>query len=301
MVSMNGNFNLNQEINKLEAELYNKNQISTIDLALVYNLCDKYVKGKLGVDILTIFDKVDQSPEDITRYIMFQLFSETRIVNFLDSFGLMDLLANTIYTMGDKNENPVVVIDAGHGGKDAGAISANNALEKDINLSIAVRLKSLLEQNSVTVVMTREEDKDLASEHASSRKNEDLRARAGLIEASSPVLMVSVHQNSYPEEEVSGAQVFYYSGSESGKALATMVQNSLKKEIDDENHRVAKANREYYLLKRAICPAVLVECGFLSNPVEAALLETEEYQEKIAFAIHLGIMEYINTIETMEE
>jgi len=195
----------------------------------------------------------------------------------------------------------VVVIDAGHGGKDAGAISANNALEKDINLSIAVRLKSLLEQNSVTVVMTREEDKDLASEHASSRKNEDLRARAGLIEASSPVLMVSVHQNSYPEEEVSGAQVFYYSGSESGKALATMVQNSLKKEIDDENHRVAKANREYYLLKRAICPAVLVECGFLSNPVEAALLETEEYQEKIAFAIHLGIMEYINTIETMEE
>jgi len=206
-----------------------------------------------------------------------------------------------VYTMGDKNENPVVVIDAGHGGKDAGAISANNALEKDINLSIAVRLKSLLEQNSVTVVMTREEDKDLASEHASSRKNEDLRARAGLIEASSPVLMVSVHQNSYPEEEVSGAQVFYYSGSESGKALATMVQNSLKKEIDDENHRVAKANREYYLLKRAICPAVLVECGFLSNPVEAALLETEEYQEKIAFAIHLGIMEYINTIETMEE
>ena len=105
---MDGNFVLNQEINKVESELSSKSQISTIDLALVYNLCDKYLKSKLGVDILTIFDKADQSPEDITRYIMFELFSETRIVNFLDSFGLTSLLANTIYTMGDKK---IITID----------------------------------------------------------------------------------------------------------------------------------------------------------------------------------------------
>lgn len=207
----------------------------------------------------------------------------------------------TQYVMGRENSLPVVVIDAGHGGKDPGKVGVNDALEKEINLSIAKRLKSLLEQNDVAVVMTREEDKDLASEQATNRKNEDLRARAALIEEVTPVVMVSIHQNSYPEAEVDGAQVFYYSGSEGGKLLGAMVQESLKSEIKDGNHRVAKANKDYYLLKKSVCPAVIVECGFLSNPNEAALLATEEYQEKIAYAIHLGIMEYINTVDTTEE
>ncbi len=206
-----------------------------------------------------------------------------------------------VSAMGDGKKPPVVVIDAGHGGKDPGKVGVNDALEKDINLQIALRLKRLLEQNDVEVVLTREEDKDLASEQATSRKNEDLRARAALISKAEPVVMVSIHQNSYPEEDVDGAQVFYYSGSESGKRFGTMVQNSLKSEINDGNHRVAKANKEYYLLKKAMCPAVIVECGFLSNPTEASLLVTEEYQEKLAFAIHLGIMEYINTVGDTEQ
>lgn len=206
-----------------------------------------------------------------------------------------------VYTMGSGKTHPVVVIDAGHGGKDPGKVGVNEILEKDINLRISLRLKSLLEQNDVVVVMTREEDKDLASENASNRKNEDLRARANLVAETKPTVMVSIHQNSYPEAEVDGAQVFYYSGSETGRQLGNMVQNSLKAEINDGNHRVAKANKDYYLLKKSACPAVIVECGFLSNPQEAGLLATEEYQEKIAFAIHLGIMEYINTIESIEE
>lgn len=206
-----------------------------------------------------------------------------------------------VSAMGKQKEAPVVLIDAGHGGKDPGKVGINDALEKDINLGIAKRLKNLLEQNEIAVVMTREEDKDLASEQATSRKNEDLRARANLITETAPVVMVSIHQNSFPEAEVDGAQVFYYSGSEEGKRLGTMVQERLKSEISDGNHRVAKANKEYYLLKKASCPAVIVECGFLSNPTEAALLATEEYQEKIAFAIHLGIMEYINTVKVTEE
>jgi len=207
----------------------------------------------------------------------------------------------SVTAMGDGKNPPVVVIDAGHGGKDPGKVGVNHALEKDINLQISLRLKCLLEQNDVSVVLTREEDKDLASEQASNRKNEDLRARANLISEAEPTVMVSIHQNSYPEEDVDGAQVFYYAGSESGKLLGAMVQNSLKGEINDGNHRVAKANKEYYLLKKATCPAVIVECGFLSNPTEAALLITEEYQEKLAFAIHLGIMEYINTVANTEQ
>ena len=209
--------------------------------------------------------------------------------------------AQTLYTTGSVNKMPVVVLDSGHGGKDPGKIGVNGALEKDINLQIAMRLKKLLEQNDVLVVMTREEDKDLASENASNRKNEDLKARVNLLKEIEPVLMVSIHQNSFPEADVDGAQVFYYSGSEEGKQLGNIVQESLKQEINDGNHRVAKANKDYYLLKKSVCPAVIVECGFLSNAQEAALLVTEEYQEKLAFAIHLGILEYINTVEDMEE
>lgn len=206
-----------------------------------------------------------------------------------------------VYTMGSSEERSLVVIDAGHGGHDPGKVSADGTLEKDINLSIAQKLQSLLEQNGILVVMTREEDKDLASENAANRKNEDLRARVHLLQETSPVLMVSIHQNSYPEADVDGAQVFYYSGSEEGKLLGTIVQESLKSEIKDGNHRVAKANKDYYLLKKSVCPAVIVECGFLSNPKEAVLLATEEYQEKLAFAIHLGILEYINTVGNTAE
>ncbi len=206
-----------------------------------------------------------------------------------------------VNTSGKNNSIPVIVVDAGHGGKDPGKVGANDALEKDINLSIALRLKSLLEQNDVIVVLTRAEDKDLASEQAQNRKNEDLRARAKLVEETAPAVLVSIHQNSFPDESVDGAQVFYYSGSEKGKLLGNIVQERLKKEIDDGNHRIAKANKEYYLLKKAECPAIIVECGFLSNPKEAELLTTEAYREKIAFAIALGIMEYINTVDTTEE
>ena len=199
----------------------------------------------------------------------------------------------TWYTMGKPTF--VVVIDAGHGGVDPGKVGVNNALEKDINLRIAMRLKDLLEQNDIMVVMTREEDKDLASEHATNRKNEDLRARVQLIADTAPVVVVSIHQNSYSEEDVDGAQVFYYASSEQGKLLGTMIQEQLKAEIDDNNHRIAKGNKDYYILKRSSSPAVIVECGFLSNYEEAELLATKEYQEKLAFAIHLGILQYINT------
>ena len=200
-----------------------------------------------------------------------------------------------LYTMNQKKATSIVVIDAGHGGADPGKVGVNDALEKEINLSIAMRLKNLLEQNDITVVMTREEDKDLASENATSRKNEDLRARVQLIANTQPIVVVSIHQNSYPEEDVDGAQVFYYANSEEGKLLGTFIQEQLKAEINDGNHRVAKANKDYYILKRSSSPAVIVECGFLSNYKEAELLATKEYQEKLAFAIHLGILQYIKT------
>ena len=197
-------------------------------------------------------------------------------------------------------DKPVVVIDAGHGGDDPGKVGVNQALEKDINLSIAKKVQLLLEQNGVVVLLTREEDKDLADEGAKNRKAQDMKARVAFLDKEKPLLGVSIHQNSYPSADCKGAQVFYYSSSKEGEALAVILQRQLAEELADGNKRQAKANGDYYLLKHSPCTFAIVECGFLSNPQEAALLITEEYQEKVAFAIHLGILEYINTLQTEE-
>lgn len=197
-------------------------------------------------------------------------------------------------------DKPVVVIDAGHGGNDPGKVGVNQALEKDINLSIAKKVKRLLEENGIVVLLTREEDKDLADEGAKNRKAQDMKARVAFLDKEKPLLGVSIHQNSYPSVDCKGAQVFYYNSSKGGEALAAILQRQLAEELKDGNKRKAKANGDYYLLKHSPCTFAIVECGFLSNPQEAALLITEEYQEKMAFAIHLGILEYINTLQTAE-
>lgn len=187
-----------------------------------------------------------------------------------------------------------VVIDVGHGGIDSGKVSADGILEKDVNLVIAKKLKMLLEQEDVCVTLTRDSDTGLYQEGDSNKKVADLQNRCALIERTDPDCTVSIHQNSFSSPEVKGAQVFYYGQSAEGEALAKLVQASLIKRADPENHRQAKANESYYLLKRTVSPTVIVECGFLSNPEEAALLTSEEYQNRLVWAIHMGVMEFLN-------
>lgn len=188
----------------------------------------------------------------------------------------------------------VIVIDPGHGGRDPGKVGINNAFEKDINLSIAFKLKCLLELNDIKVIMTREEDVGLYSESDSNKKIADLNNRIKLIHSNNADLVVSIHQNSFTQENVKGAQVFYYSRSDQGKRLAEMIQAQLKKTINDGNHRKAKANSDYYMLTRSKCPIVIAECGYMSNRTEAELLLDEEYQEKMAWGIHLAVLQFIN-------
>ncbi len=189
----------------------------------------------------------------------------------------------------------VIVIDAGHGGRDSGKISVDNVTyEKDINLAIAYKLKSYLEAEGITVIMTRETDDGLYVESDSNKKAADLRRRIEVIERAAPVLVISIHQNSYHESYVRGAQTFYYTSSMEGKALAEIIQEQLCLSLDPENERKAKANDSYYLLKKTSVPIVIVECGFLSNPEEAALLTNGDYQDRVAFQIHLGVMQYLN-------
>lgn len=187
-----------------------------------------------------------------------------------------------------------VVIDAGHGGRDPGKVGIEGQLEKDINLAIALRLKEYLEASDVDVILTREDDNGLYPEGERSKKMSDMKKRCQIIEKAAPDLVVSIHQNSYHEESVSGGQVFYYKNSQKGKTLAEILQKRFNYVLGEKNSRQAKANGNYYLLLHVKPPIAIVECGFLSNRAEAAKLQDEVYQDRMAWTVHMGIMEFLN-------
>ncbi len=186
-----------------------------------------------------------------------------------------------------------IVVDAGHGGSDPGKVGINGALEKDINLSLALKLKELLEKKEIEVILTRDSDTSLAPADATNQKAADMQNRCKMITDAKPVFTVSLHQNSYTSPDIKGAQVFYYGQSKEGKELAEILQESLISRVDPENNRSAKANESYYLLKKTPTPTVIVECGFLSNPQEAELLLDDAYQDQLARAIYMGIIQYL--------
>lgn len=188
----------------------------------------------------------------------------------------------------------IVCVDPGHGGTDPGKVGINGQLEKDINLEIAKKLKTYLEASDVTVVLTRDKDMGLYSSGDAHKKMADMRKRCQLIEEAKPDLVISIHQNSYHEEAIRGGQVFYYKTSVRGKKLAQILQERFDYVLGDANKRQAKANDNYYLLLHVKEPIVIAECGFLSNREEAEKLETKEYQDRLAWTLHMGIMEYLN-------
>ena len=196
-------------------------------------------------------------------------------------------------TMSTADNSRTVLVDVGHGGADPGMIGVGGLEEKGINLQIAVKLKAILEEKGYTVVMTREEDKGLYDEDSRNQKAQDLQRRIAIIKECRPVLCVSIHQNSYQDSEVYGPQVFYYEDSAQGKELAELIQKELNTGLEVARPRVAKGNKTYYLLKRSESVLNIVECGFLTNPKEAELLQTEEYQKQVAEAVAKGIDAYL--------
>lgn len=192
-----------------------------------------------------------------------------------------------------QKEQPVIILDAGHGGYDPGKVGVSGVLEKDVNLVITQKTRYYLEQENYEVILTRSKDIDLAGENTGSKKSADLQKRVEIMNVSGPAIVISIHQNSFTDPNVRGAQVFYYDGSEHGKKLADSIQSAIKETIGDENRRVPKANSSYYLLKKVEAPIVIVECGFLSNPAEELLLTEESYQDKMAKGITKGIKDYL--------
>lgn len=186
----------------------------------------------------------------------------------------------------------VVVIDAGHGGWDPGKVGDSDVLEKNINLAVALKLQSYLEQGGSVVLMTRIEDEALGT-----KKTADMQNRKELTNLSKADIIISIHQNSYPSQNVKGAQTFYYSQSEKSMLLAQSIQTELISFLDPQNKREIKPNNDYYILKQTDIPAVIVECGFLSSDIEMKLLSSDEYQEKIAWSIYMGIIKYFEPDE----
>lgn len=186
----------------------------------------------------------------------------------------------------------LVVVDPGHGGVDPGMLGVNNTVEKEINLAVSYVLKEKLEEQGFRVELTRTTDDGLYSESDSNKKIADMKKRCAIIDEKNADIVVSIHQNSFSDSAVSGAQVFYYRHSEKGKELAQYIQDSLRENVDGTNDRRIKANDSYYMLIHTPCPTVIVECGFITNYDEAALLVTEEYQERIAEAIMMGVKTY---------
>lgn len=188
----------------------------------------------------------------------------------------------------------VVVIDPGHGGFDSGAVSPSGIREDELNLKVALKLKHYLAGHKANVILTRETNDSLASS-----KSEDMRKRVEIIRKSNPDIVISIHMNKFSQSKYFGAQTFYMAGSEEGKRLAHCIQNKLLENLIEGNRRQIKAAKNLLILKADKAPSVIVECGFLSNPEEESLLITDEYQEKIAWSIFCGIIDYFANEEAL--
>ncbi|WP_404330728.1 N-acetylmuramoyl-L-alanine amidase CwlD [Mesobacillus maritimus] len=187
----------------------------------------------------------------------------------------------------------IIVLDPGHGGPDPGAVQGE-AIEKDISLSVSLKLRDYLQQQGALVVMTRETDIDLADKELkgySRRKVQDLKRRLELINHSEADFFASIHLNAIPSSKWKGAQTFYSGQFKESKRGAKFIQEELRRNLENTN-REAKTSNSIYILKNSEVPGVLVEIGFLSNPTEREMLRQDEYQEQVAASIYQGIMRY---------
>lgn len=203
-----------------------------------------------------------------------------------------------LFTDAANNPPKTVIIDAGHGGFDGGAV-VNDVLEKDINLKIANSLSNMLRASGFNVICTRTDDSSTESDPnatIAARKRSDLNNRLKIAKENPDAIFVSIHLNKFQSSSVNGAQMFYAPKNDNAKKLAECLKTSVKDLLQPENHRTVKSGtKSTFLLYYSPIPAVIAECGFMSNPKEFSLLQTEKYQSQMAFAVFCGILKYFNT------
>ena len=239
-------------------------------------------------------------------------------IAFLVCFLVITLTFNANNTVMPASSNvnsdrTTIILDAGHGGMDGGAVGINGELEKDINLAIVKNLQQLFEFSGFNVILTRAEDRSMHSEGVTGIRNQkisDMENRKAIIDAHPNSFFFSIHQNRFTDSQFHGAQMFYAQINPENHKLAQALQDSFAQLQPGNNREIKIIDNDLYLFKATTQPAVLIECGFLSNPNEAALLNNSDYQKQVAFAIFRGIMDYLsgggnstipeNTLENMQ-
>ena len=202
---------------------------------------------------------------------------------------------NTVPTVSLPVSGKTIVVDAGHGVPDEGAESSNGTSEAETNLKIALKLQELLEQSGCTVILTRSDENaiyDIDSKTLRQKKKSDIHNRVKIGNESQADIFVSIHLNKIPQQQYDGWQTFYNEKSEQGRKLATLIQDNLNESIQKENKRVASKIDNIYIIKKVEIPTTIVECGFLSNPKEKEQLLTDSYQNRLAWGIYNGIIDY---------
>ena len=213
-------------------------------------------------------------------------------------FLIISLLGNDAVKAFSENEpsRNTVIIDAGHGGIDGGAVSCTGVTESKINLDIALKLDDLMHLLGIHTIMIRDTDRSVHTEGntIATKKVSDIRNRVQAVNTTPNALLVSIHQNNFTDSRYFGAQVFYNQKSDS-KVLADQIQATFRSTIDTENRRKTKKAQGIYLMEHINCTGVLIECGFLSNPTEEKKLRNDTYQQKICGTIACTISQYLNT------
>ena len=212
----------------------------------------------------------------------------------ITGFNVTDYYVDTA----TKVELPIIIIDAGHGGEDSGAVGEGEIYEKDLNLAIAFELGKQLSEKGYTIVYTRANDKLLYTEEQNikgMRKLYDLKNRCAVAEEYANAIFISIHMNSYGASKYSGLQVYYADKSEESKALATSIQKNVCEGLQKSNNRKIKNGKGFYILDNCSATSVIIECGFMYNKEELKKLSEKEYQKQLSFSIICGIIEYINT------
>ena len=247
----------------------------------------------------------NDSPKKIViSYLIFCIVFTAVIMAmiFISNFLLFKAVSVDQGVISDTQGKPVVIIDAGHGGEDGGAIGKNGIYEKDVNLIITNDLADMLKAAGVEVIMTRSEDVllyDRSADFKGRKKMLDLAARLRIANETENAIFVSIHMNSFPIEKYDGLQVYYSKNTAKSRLLAESIQSSVKEHLQSNNDRsIKEAGSNIYLLDRCQSTSVLVECGFLSNTAECDLLSTEEYQKELSLAIFSGIYSYLIEISS---
>lgn len=235
------------------------------------------------------------------KFILFMFVLILTFCTFiLLSNNIFEIDSNKIAVIGgnvtfiEKNDFPIIIIDAGHGGEDGGAVSDSGTLEKNINLDIANKIEYLFKLSNLDVKMTRKDDKMLyLSGQESRKKYNDINNRIKFANSFDNAILISVHQNKFPIKKYSGFQVYCSKNNPESKILGEFMQNTVIENLQPENTRKIKIAENIMLLDNLDIPAVIAECGFLSNNYEAELLEKDEYKNKIAFLIYAAILRYL--------